>query len=109
MAQGAFPASRFLIASARAWVSLPLLTWSSSVWPIAFCTAALRLAELVLRSAERWLTKEEQRADVVVDGSASATVPKRGDRLRPAAEAVIQSVPAAMATTAAATPAVRSG
>src|ERR1700681_2428531 len=63
IAHGALPASRLLIASALAWVSFPALTWSASVWPIAFWNAALKAAWEVFKLAEKCVRKSLHRAE----------------------------------------------
>src|ERR1700674_5505933 len=98
--QGAWPASRFLIASACRWVRRPLLTSSASASPIAFWLAALRSAWLTLRSDAKWATKSVHSAEgLAAEGPVNAAelAPavwgeevEKG-RLKPAAEAVTRT------------------
>src|SRR6202011_712330 len=117
-AHGTCAATFFLIASACDWVMAPLLTWSSSVWPIAFWNAALTLLEVLPRFDAKCETKSLQAAEVLPFGWGAAAAfgaVARGDgvaavgkpTLRPAAEAVIHTAPAATATAPVAIPSIR--
>src|SRR6266849_9092775 len=117
-AHGAWPAIFFLMASACARVMSPFLTSSSSVWPTAFWNAASTLVGLLPRFEAKCDTKSLHTAEALpVCRSAPAAVPfeawfeevegGRKPTLMPAAEAVIHTAPAAMATAHVANPTTR--
>src|SRR6266849_5395233 len=87
-AQGAWPAIFFLISS-------------SSVWPTAFWNAASTLAWVLPRSDAKCDTKSLHTVEALPGAlglGVEVDAAGRKPTLRPAAEAVIQTAPAAMAT-----------
>src|SRR5260370_793756 len=100
-AQGVWPAIFFLMASAWAWVMSPFLTSSSSVWPTAFRNAASTLLWVLPRSDAKCDTKLLHTVEALPGAlglGVEADAAGRKPTLRPGAEAVIQTAPAAMAT-----------